>query len=52
MSLQNESYPNVVIEPKGPSRSDKYGQDTSFLRNLVSYVLNIFAESTLTILSK
>ena len=44
MSLQNESYPIVVIEPKGPLISDRYGQDTSCLRNLVSYELNIFTE--------
>ena len=49
---QNQSHPVVVIEPKGPLRSDKDAQDTSCLRNLVSYALNISTESPLTILSK
>ncbi|XP_078328090.1 receptor-type tyrosine-protein phosphatase T-like [Crassostrea virginica] len=49
---ENQSHPVVVIEPKGPLRSDKDAQDTSCLRNLVSYALNISTESPLTILSK
>ncbi|XP_078329023.1 receptor-type tyrosine-protein phosphatase epsilon-like [Crassostrea virginica] len=49
---ENQSHPVVVIEPKGPLRSDKDVQDTSCLRNLVSYALNISTESPLTILSK
>nr|XP_022292874.1 receptor-type tyrosine-protein phosphatase epsilon-like isoform X2 [Crassostrea virginica] len=49
---ENQSHPVVVIEPKGPLRSDKDAKDTSCLRNLVSYALNISTESPLTILSK
>nr|XP_022307678.1 receptor-type tyrosine-protein phosphatase gamma-like [Crassostrea virginica] len=52
LNEENQSHPVVVIEPKGPLRADKETQDTSCLRNLVSYSLNISTESPLTILSK